>query len=42
MVLEGVDCIHFVWNRVCWKTQINKVNRPSVSIKCGEFLDVCG
>jgi len=42
MVLEGVDCINFVWNRVCWQTHINKINKPSVSIKRGEFLDIRG
>ena len=39
MVLDGVDCIHFVWNRVCWQTRITKINKPSVLIKCGKFLD---
>jgi hypothetical protein len=35
----GIDFIDLLQDRGMWKALVNTVIKPSVCIKCGEFLD---
>jgi hypothetical protein len=36
---DSVAWMHLPQDRVQWQVLVNMVNKPSGSIKCGEFLD---